>query len=585
MVTTLLIWLYVFFLTSVYGIILHDLAVGAKFIARSEDTLEIELLSLVGLCGITCFLGFYSVFFNVGLYANLTLLLVGALCVSFRFREYKEYLRQSISGIARHNGPVIALAIAFSAIVLLFSLIHPITGDTGLYHAQTIKWIEQYKAVPGLGNLHGRLAYNSHFFLTSALFSFSFLNIQSFHLLNSYLLTLFAFSILRALPVGERNGNRYTLFYALLVIFCFEMFRWKTSSPTPDIASAICVWFIFLIGARKVETELMNVFDFNYVTMFVLIVTVMTMKLSVMPIVLLGAVIIYSCRESLGFRQYLGIGLIGILVISPWLIRNVILSGYLVYPVPSIDLFNVDWKVPGVRIPAAADWSILSATEESSWIRSFARIPGRYYAEVLSLPFSEWFPIWFKAKAGVQQVSFVIASLTSLVVGIAWVFNIRQIRRKTPLVLLWLISFLGFVFWFLTAPEFRFVYSFLPWCILLPIRLFLKETVMTSRYFNYSVLTLLALFWVKTFRDPIDIFARPDYLSKVWLVPEDYIRVETVPRHVNNVTIFLPKSEDQCCWNEHLPCTPYFNDKLELRGKEISDGFRVKQKASSGSSN
>lgn len=556
---------------------LYDLAVKAKLVTKSENALEMELLSLVGLCGITCFLSFYSVFFNIGLYPNLTLLLVGALYMSFHFREYKEYLRQSISGITGRNKSVIALAIAFGTIVLLFSVIHPITGDTGLYHAQTIKWIEHYKAVPGLGNLHGRLAYNSHFFLPSALFSFSFLNIQSFHLLNSYLLVLFVFSILSNLPVGETNEKGNTLFYALLLVFCFEMFRWKTSSPTPDIASALSIWFIFLIAVRKVENNSVHIFDFNYVSLLVLIFTVVTIKLAVIPIILLALVIIYCCRESLGLRQYLYICLIGLLIISPWLIRNVILSGYLIYPVPSVDLFSFDWKIPKVRVSATLDWSILSATEENNWIRSFARLPGRHYSEVLSLSIHDWFPIWFKTKAVVQQLSFVAASLSPVAVGLGLGFNASHMRRRKPLILLWLISFLGFAFWFLTAPEFRFVYGFLPWCILLPIRLFLKETAVTSKFFNYSVLTLLALFWVKTLRDPIELAGRTGYPAKVWLVPENYIRVETVLRSASNLNVFVPKSEDQCCWYEDLPCTPYFNDKLELRGKEISDGFRVKQ--------
>ena len=43
--------------------------------------------------------------------------------------------------------------------------------DTGLYHAQAIRWIEEYGVVPGLANLHSRFGYNSASFALSAFFS------------------------------------------------------------------------------------------------------------------------------------------------------------------------------------------------------------------------------------------------------------------------------------------------------------------------------------------------------------------------------------------------------------------------------
>ena len=46
--------------------------------------------------------------------------------------------------------------------------------DSDLYHGQSIRWIEEYGVVKGLGNLHERFAYNSSFFAVSALYSMKF---------------------------------------------------------------------------------------------------------------------------------------------------------------------------------------------------------------------------------------------------------------------------------------------------------------------------------------------------------------------------------------------------------------------------
>src|SRR5688500_16524798 len=45
----------------------------------------------------------------------------------------------------------------------------PLVYDTGFYHAQAVRWINEYPAVPGLANLHGRLAFNSSWFVWGAL--------------------------------------------------------------------------------------------------------------------------------------------------------------------------------------------------------------------------------------------------------------------------------------------------------------------------------------------------------------------------------------------------------------------------------
>ncbi|HWR66241.1 MAG TPA: hypothetical protein VN364_08975, partial [Bellilinea sp.] len=80
------------------------------------------------------------------------------------------------------------ILIALVSISILENGSHtPINPDTGIYHAQAIKWIESFHSVPGLGNLHTRFAFNSSWLVFNALFSLSFLKIQSFHLVPAAL--------------------------------------------------------------------------------------------------------------------------------------------------------------------------------------------------------------------------------------------------------------------------------------------------------------------------------------------------------------------------------------------------------------
>ena len=68
---------------------------------------------------------------------------------------------------------VLALAcLAFFLLTCMSSMAMPINEDSWLYHFQSIRWINEYPVIPGLGNLHGRLAFNQSHFGLLALFNF-----------------------------------------------------------------------------------------------------------------------------------------------------------------------------------------------------------------------------------------------------------------------------------------------------------------------------------------------------------------------------------------------------------------------------
>src|SRR5262249_54871445 len=57
---------------------------------------------------------------------------------------------------------------AAAAVVFLYALSHhqsDVDFDAGLYYLQTMRWVGEHPIVAGLGNLHGRLAFNSMIFL------------------------------------------------------------------------------------------------------------------------------------------------------------------------------------------------------------------------------------------------------------------------------------------------------------------------------------------------------------------------------------------------------------------------------------
>lgn len=52
-----------------------------------------------------------------------------------------------------------------------------------------------------------------------------------------------------------------------------------------------------------------------------------------------------------------------------------------------------------------------------------------------------------------------------------------------------------------------------------------------------------------------------------------------IEHNVNGIIIYTPdkRSTDQC-FDQCLPCTPYLNQDLEMRGETFQSGFRIKSK-------
>ena len=123
---------------------------------------------------------FGSTFGGVGLAANVVLMITSLLILLFM----RERISKLLTSARENTAKVKSLPIVYSFIVILFAYgtsrgyIH---YDTSLYHAQSIRWIEEYGVVKGLACLQLRFGYNSSAFSLTALYSFKDLLGQSLH--------------------------------------------------------------------------------------------------------------------------------------------------------------------------------------------------------------------------------------------------------------------------------------------------------------------------------------------------------------------------------------------------------------------
>jgi hypothetical protein len=450
--------------------------------------------------------------------------------------------------------------------VLIISVRVPANNDTALYHAQAIHWIENYKAVPGLGNLHSRLAYSSNWMVVNAFFSFAFLGKGSFHLLNSvlFLVTLsYLFGGVNGLLQRDQRISNFVK--SLLFPTAFLLLASKVSSPGTDLPVTLVSWVILIELVVLFEKSDANRNGQTF-TLYLSSVFILTIKLSALPLLLVSLAIIVHLMRVKNSRLLLFYLVIGVVVFAPWAARSVIQSGYLVYPIPIMDIFDHDWKVP-----------LEVVREQGDMIRVWARgIPEDRITEVLDLPVREWVPLWFDRLTRNRQVILLAVALAPLFYAtLALIFRKLIIKRYKELYSLgfaFLITYIGVVFWFFTSPAWRFGYGVLMFgfvLALVPFFLIIREwKIFGKAILSVLLPVLLILYQGLTLYQSFDAEALREHA----IFPADYKAMPTSPCEFNNFTLFCGDYYG-VCWYEPFPCAPRGDPNVGLRGEDFKDGF------------
>ena len=575
MLSVIVIWLYIGITTFIigYGVL--------RVITRHLPycTLNADAYFMCGLVSVTVYAQFFSLFSGVGLAANLVLCVLCALIILVNRKAFAETVRLMVFSTEETFSRFV-----FGAVLVLFfifaygasrGMIH---YDTGLYHAQSIRWIEEYGAVRGLGNLHCRLAYNSSSFALSALYSMAFLGGPSFHCAAgwlSFLLAVVCLSIGKSLRAGRIRTSDFAR--VMCVYYLVNIFD-EMISPASDYFMVLVAFYIVIrwldLSERGEKTIL------PYALLCVLGVFLMTVKLSAALILLLT---VYPTCRLTGEKRwgetgaYLGLG---ILTALPFFIRNVVISGWLVYPFTQIDLFDVVWKIPR----GLADYD---AREIQVW--------GRGYTDVaqFDMPVREWLPGWFGTLAGSDKV-FVLAAVAAVAVLLAeaayliWrkhkeyraslTDSVARERVMSPALFLAQATVAAsFLFWLCTSRLIRYGCV---WVYLTAAVVFggLYEAVMrfadggwrmaSGRTVSALIVLLLIYKGAALARETAG-----SYVNDYWLVQKDYDNYETRPYEIAGVTFYCPIAGDQVGYSS-FPSSPS-EAGIGFLGEGISDGFRA----------
>lgn len=364
----------------------------------------------------------------------------------------RELLRRSLARARRLHGVVQALAVLLPVVALVVATMPSTNIDTGIYHAQSLRWLEEVGVVPGLANLDLHIGFNSAWFAPEALFSWGRYVGSPLQVLNAVFFTLFGWYGLAGVDALLRGRfGPADVLRALLVALSIRLLN-DLASLSPDLAVSLLLFYIAVQAVQLPAPRPGHPLTTNQVVVVLLAVFALTLKLSTLPVLLLGAWWVLRSGQLARGRFVLGVGGLAAAVMLPWLARNVLISGYLVFPV-ALDLFNPSWKFPLAELRLHSDY-----------IREFA-INKDYYGriDVHGKPLPFWLPLWWRQQ-NLDSKVLLLALPALLLAGLplgAWQHRRGLLPQASRVLTALVVALAGVAFWFGLAPAPRFGYGFL----------------------------------------------------------------------------------------------------------------------------
>ena len=559
MISILISWIPLALTAYLWGL-------GIMKIAKvSEETKakHLDMIMFMGLCSMTVYAQYFSLVMGVGLSALVIVAIIDVIMIAINLESIKEQLK-ALRLVKWYTYVIIAI---ISIVLVILSSRRPLHYDTGLYHAQAVRWIEEYGVVPGLGNLHNRLAYNSAIFALEALFGLKPILHQTIHgvdgffevVLISY--TLLSFKGIRQGKIQVSDALRVGLLLYLTIPENIVVISSLGSDiPALGLMMYILIKWVSLIEDKESEDTIRL-----QSLLCVLAVYGMSIKLSVAMMILLTIHPVVEYIKTKDFKNIIKYLVLGTIVIAPFLIRNVIISGYLIYPYPEIDLFNVDWKMNAYTC-------LFDRYEIQAWGRKLCDV------NLANASFGEWFPVWWSNLSLLMKIWFITTPVSIVVIAVQAVYRI--IKDKKTDILSCVIAIIASVsLWFTGSPDSRYGGVFLSIAPLLVIGFivtFVIEKVKESKTRTITVTALSVILAVGILLPFGKYLIKGDNSNILRCADYEWKSGELV--ELDGQMMFVPTDTDQAGYNL-FPSTPYMDRValIELRGDTFHDGIRLRE--------
>lgn len=424
----------------------------------------------------------------------------------------------------------------------------PYNYDGGLYHLPHQNWIREKEIVFGLANFHGRFGFSSfQEYIQAPLW----IN-NSFKLL-AYYIGVFIISFLVFIYCCIVSENKHTRTLAVFVALNLLIFSKYLSFhyTSTDTTSGLLFIITFILGlnvlvnytnARENDTSNIN-FDLFVFLVFASMTFALKASTILICIWALIVIAVLVVGKSLSVWQCFKVSSIPIIFITVFLLKGIITTGCLLYPLTSSCL--------------QTKWSAYeNAAIDAQWITAWARHPR---SGLSSLENWNWLSAYWIPAHKDFIIMILLSAMVSTIILVVSKKNLTVVRTNNAVSLAGLsVIVVSLVIWFFKAPDPRFGSGI--FALLFPLILVYVFGIFqdgNKRTWHNIAVTLVVLLTLK--------FGNFDRIEFEELTVFNHLKVPNIAVVTDPKFGVRPLSGDQCWLIKE--CSPYDRPNLNSFGR------------------
>ena len=444
--------------------------------------------------------------------------------------------------------------------------------DAGLYHLPYTSIVNENKIIFGLSNIHFRFGHVSILqYLSATNNNFLFLeNGISIPLASivSFFYIYFFYDIWKVATKKETSnlGNFFSLFVLMYIAFKIGRYSEFGNDAIPHLS------FFYLISyLLKTKIKEISLNKILFISVFTFI------NKSTLGLIFIAPIIIFFLQNRFKLKKiFYSLFSLPALLLYLWLIKNIIVSGCVIYPIKLTCIKNLSWT----DIQKTANVNI----ESDAWSKGW---PDRMDKNISMEEFSKnlnWIQAW--SNKHLKHILNIIIPYIIILVIITLYIKVKFKRiisknnkdLKVRFFLCLIISSVGTFSFLLLFPLYRYGYSYIITLISLLFIFLIKNKLAVKESIPIFKFILISCFIILVTKQGIKIFN--NYKNTFW--PNIYtfdskgkIYPKTKIKINKDFFYYLANKGDQLCMYSKSPCTTYPVDNIKYSLKKTYSFLNV----------
>ena len=462
---------------------------------------------------------------------------------------------------------LIASASIISILILESNVYRP---DAGLYHLPYIKILNEEKIIFGLSNLHVRYSHISIIQYLSAISNNIIFNENGIIFAQALIASSVIINFSYKIYFYNKNKNYNFHFFYLVSTLIFIIYKMNRYSEYGNDAPTHFLFFFLVSELLNSNKE--NIKDFcNSV---ILMSFIIFNKITLLMCLLLGLIALKKINlyEVFKLKRFYFL----IIFIVFWFLKNIIISGCVIYPVKSLCFKSLIWS----DLQSVEGLSIENEAYTKGW-PDYKKIMTKNDEKTISIKeYSKkffWLPYWSEIhlKKILKIITPYILTLTLILIYLIYPknssFNLK--KNKTHIFFIF-VMFFSSLFWFVKVPVYRYGYSYFISLISLIFAYLSFHSFNykknTNKFFNFLLIFCIVVFFSKNILRIIKTdnnynnYPWPKYFS----MTENNLEKGVEMLNLNGKKFYKPIKGEYCMYSKS-PCGHYgINDNLRLYNKK-----------------